>query len=281
MTTAPSDLEWLLRSCALGTWSWLDGRVAWDETLRALYDVAEAPSDYEAYLQCVHPEDRDAVDANIQRFVREGRYEDIEHRVVLSDGRIRWLFARGLAVFHEDGRLRGLRGIALDISDLKAREARLASDAETDPLTGLRNRRWLGHEGPREVSRCERGGEPFSLAYIDVDDFKRVNDGPGGHEAGDRFLVAVSTRLQAQLRLGDVLVRLGGDEIVALLPSTRAPEAERIALRLAESVAREPVEGLSTSVSVGVATWTAGEAFHTVLRHADHAMYRNKERKRT
>lgn len=261
----------------MGTWSWLDGRVEWDDTLRLLFDRAESPTDYASYLDCIHPDDRDAVHANIQHFVRDGHYSDIEHRFVLSDGRVRWLFARGIAVLGEGGHLRGLEGIALDITDIKDREERLAREAETDALTGLRNRRWFFHEGPREVARCERGGAAFSLAYFDVDDFKRVNDTKGGHEAGDRFLIDIASRLQSRLRLGDVLARLGGDELVALLPDTGSDAAEVIAERLALAVAGEPFDDIWARVSVGVSTWRAGDDFHAVLRRADRAMYRTKE----
>lgn len=267
----------ILRACGLGRWSWLDGRVTWDEALRQLYDRPESPADYASYLECIHPDDREAVHDNIQRFMRDGRYEDIEHRIVQSDGRVRWLFARGSVVFGADGQLRGLAGFAIDITEIKEREARLTMEAETDALTGLRNRRWLSHEGPREVARCERGAAPFSLVYIDVDDFKRVNDSTGGHEAGDRFLVNIVARLQSRLRMGDVLVRVGGDELVALLPTTSLEDGVVIADRLAQTVAREPITGIWPHVSVGVSAWQPGEEFHHVQRRADREMYRVKE----
>ncbi len=265
----------------VGCWSWLEGRVAWDETTRRLFDRQDSPVDYTAYLECIHPDDRAAVDSNIQRFVREGHYEDIEHRVILSDGRIRWLFARGAALFDATGEVQGLQGIVLDMTELKDREEQLALEAETDPLTRLRNRRWLQQEGPREAGRCERGAAPFSLAFLDLDNFKDVNDGPGGHKAGDHFLIEVANRLLVRLRLGDVLVRVGGDEFVVVLPRTTAQEGEVVRHRLAEAVAHEPIEGVRPSVSAGVATWSPGETFDAVLARADRAMYDEKQRRRT
>ena len=241
--------------------------------------IRKNPADYQAYLECIHPEDREAVAANIERFVKDAHYEDIEHRVIRSDGVCRWLFARGSAILDGGGNVCGIRGIVMDITSLKEREEKLTIEAETDPLTALRNRRWLRLEGARAVARCAQHMEPFSLAYLDVDDMKRVNDGPGGHQAGDRLLSDLARRLEDQLRLGDILVRVGGDELMAFLPKTSQEEAEAVAYRLALAVADKPLADTWATVSVGVSTWEPGEDFETTLRRADSAMYRAKAAK--
>ena len=271
-----SDFGDVLSESQVGCWSWVNDHVEWDETTRSLFDQQQNPTDYRSYLQCIHPEDRDAVAANIELFVKKAHYDDIEHRVIRSDGSCRWLFARGSAVLDGDGNVCGLRGIVMDITSLKEREASLRIAAETDPLTSLRNRRWLRIEGARAVAQCSRHMEPFSLAFLDVDNMKRVNDGPGGHEAGDRLLTELARRLEDQVRLGDILVRMGGDEFVAFLPKTTPKEAETVAYRLASAVAHTPFAVGEITVSVGVSTWEPGEDFEDTLRRADTAMYRAK-----
>jgi diguanylate cyclase (GGDEF)-like protein/PAS domain S-box-containing protein len=271
--------EDVLRASRVGVWSWIDRKVEWDATTCELFDQDQAPATYAAYLECIHPEDRHRVNGNVERFVRNARYEDIEHRVVTRDGSVRWLFARGATVVDADGKVLGLHGVVLDVTERRRREELLADEASTDALTRLRNRRWLVQEGEREVARCARGEAPFSLVLLDVDDFKRINDGPGGHDAGDRFLVELAVRLQEQVRPGDALIRLGGDEILAFLPQTSQAEGELVARRLAAAVADRPFEGAHVTVSAGVATWERGTELDDVLRRADREMYRAKHLK--
>ena len=97
--------------------------------------------------------------------------------------------------------------------------------ARTDPLTGVANFRWFEEEAQREMYSSRRYGGPLSLAYLDLDDFKRIND-ERGHAAGDEVLRAVADALRAQLRPTDLVARLGGDEFVVLLPHTDRSGAE-------------------------------------------------------
>ena len=271
--------EHVLRASRLGVWSWIDNRLEWDATTRELFDQDQTPATFASYLECIHPEDRDNVSSSVERFARNARFEDVEHRVMTKDGSVRWVFARGAIVVDANGRVRGFHGVVLDVTERKLEEELLADEACTDALTRLRNRRWLVQEGAREVARCVRGAAPFTLVLLDVDDFKRINDGPGGHDAGDRFLVELGVRLQEQVRPGDALIRLGGDEIVALLPETPTGEGEVVARRLAVAVSNRSFDGVAVTVSAGVATWEPGIDLDDVLRRADREMYRAKHLK--
>jgi diguanylate cyclase (GGDEF)-like protein len=150
-----------------------------------------------------------------------------------------------------------------------------------DALTGLPNRALLADRLNQAVNSAERLGQVFSLAYLDLNGFKQVND-EHGHDAGDTVLKAVATRLQAGLRPSDTVARLGGDEFVVLLTPTRGPaEAAVVLQRLLDDVAR-PIrldDGTDVAVgsSLGLAHYPAdGRSADALMRHADDAMFVHK-----
>jgi diguanylate cyclase (GGDEF)-like protein len=152
--------------------------------------------------------------------------------------------------------------------------------ALSDPLTGAANIRVLGSEIEREIQRLRRFGRPFALAYLDLDQFKAVND-TLGHRAGDDVLRGVAAFLDEQARGFDTVARLGGDEFAILMPETDEDAAraalERVADGLADVVrlAAPTVEGVGASIGASVflgAPWSVDQA----LSLADGLMYEAK-----
>ena len=124
--------------------------------------------------------------------------------------------------------------------DARGLRRRLALELEseralTDPLTGLKNRRAFRDAALADLERARRAGQPFTIALLDLDDFKQVND-TLGHATGDEVLVAVSGVLRRRLRSLDIVARLGGDEFALVLPQTAAPEAATALRHLLEQV---------------------------------------------
>lgn len=165
-------------------------------------------------------------------------------------------------------------------------QAELRRLAHFDVLTNLPNRRMLTDHIERAVSKSQRSGARGAVLFIDLDNFKNVND-THGHGVGDQFLQLASTRLQAQVRQSDTLGRLGGDEFVVLL-SDLSPDLEtaaHIAMTTAEKLRlamAEPLEldrgSFLSSASIGIAMFpTPGQTTDDLLREADTAMYRAKE----
>ena len=152
-----------------------------------------------------------------------------------------------------------------------------AAAANIDPLTGALNRGAL-EARVAEFARADASSyEPVTLIVADLDHFKQIND-TYGHEAGDEVLVDVAQRLQEELRLVDVLYRVGGEEFVVLLPCTGGPEAQQIAERLLRAVSERPCAGRPLTVSLGLASsGTPGFEYAPAFDLADAALLEAKE----
>jgi diguanylate cyclase (GGDEF)-like protein len=163
----------------------------------------------------------------------------------------------------------------------RALQAELRRLASTDELTGLANRRWFLEMATRELERCRRFRQAFSVLMVDVDHFKLIND-THGHAVGDAVLVAVARALESSLRSVDLLGRVGGEEFAAGLPQTLGDDALATAERLranveAISITLESGATLRLTTSVGVTVVQAGDATLDVLMaRADEALYTAK-----
>ena len=145
------------------------------------------------------------------------------------------------------------------------------SEMRTDPLTGLGNRRALDQMLAMQFDMQKRSGTPFSLAIIDIDHFKDLND-QCGHQHGDQVLCDLKDLLLGALRGVDFLARYGGDELVVVMPETNSAAAAAAGQRL-----RAEVEGkMPMTVSIGLASATAADTPESLFRRADAAMYRAK-----
>jgi diguanylate cyclase (GGDEF)-like protein/PAS domain S-box-containing protein len=170
--------------------------------------------------------------------------------------------------------------IALDMSVVRNLHAQLESQAVTDSLTGLLNRRGFNQALESALARIERSGQRVAVLYLDLDGFKRINDSLG-HDVGDQLLRRVGEQLKACLRPYDSLARIGGDEFTALLDNLGHPEdAAKVAEKLIELVSvRHTLDGVDFTLgaSVGIACFPeCGQSVEGLLRSADMAMYEAK-----
>ncbi len=175
-------------------------------------------------------------------------------------------------------------GIALtlrDISELKMHEQALSDMANSDALTKLPNRRWLSAFLPAAIRRAERRHGQLALLFIDLDNFKEIND-TLGHQAGDELLLQVATRLHETVRASDHVVRLGGDEFTVVLEHADMREdvgkvASAIVNRLSDPYPIGMPGEHQVSASVGISLYPGdGVEADTLLKHADVAMYAAK-----
>jgi len=161
--------------------------------------------------------------------------------------------------------------------DLQRRDAEITRLTLTDPLTTVANRRRLDQVLHAEGERHRRHGNPFCVAYVDIDDFKTIND-RYGHQAGDRLLQSVASTMSAELRSTDTVARYGGDEFVLVLPETTPEDVVELLERARARLSELSVPGTDAAVrcSVGVACVAAGDDAEAVLAQADRALYEAK-----
>jgi diguanylate cyclase (GGDEF)-like protein/PAS domain S-box-containing protein len=177
----------------------------------------------------------------------------------------------------------GVHMMVQDITSTKVEETRLVNLAEVDSLTGLSNRAGFLNRLGRAMARSDDQKTLMALMYLDIDDFKRVND-TYGHATGDSLLRAFATRLSATLRASDVVGRLGGDEFTAITEGVKRPEYAAAVAAKVVSVMRRPFilprENLSLSVSasIGLAFYHGtGLTTDELLKEADAGLYKSKE----
>jgi len=170
----------------------------------------------------------------------------------------------------------------IDAQQQRARAAEFAQTAERDALTGLGNRRHLARRCAELLPQAEQMQKPLALALIDVDHFKPIND-THGHAAGDQVLVTLAQVLRENMRTGDVVARVGGEEFVVVLPDTTQERAAEVCERLRERVARHDWHPLKpgTEVTISIGLCAAGPYDLAILQaRADHALYGAKARGR-
>jgi len=158
----------------------------------------------------------------------------------------------------------------------RVREATL--QAITDPLTGLYNRQYMKHDMERHMLRARRYEQPMSLFFIDVDNFKHIND-THGHASGDNVLKQLSRCFKGSLRGSDMIARYGGDEFIAILPGTNHEAAMCVAEKLRLEVTKLNFDmsgGCKVTISIGLTEMGQDEDFKKMIERADMALYQAK-----
>jgi len=254
--------------------------------------------DPNAFINLIHPDDRPWI-------MKGSVYRSDVHRIIRPDGGVRWVWGRTFPVRNAAGEVYRTAAIVEDITqrrqtedELKAANERLLAQVEEiqrlqadlrdqairDPLTGLYNRRYLSDTLDRELARAAREHYPVSLAIIDCDGFKQVND-THGHLAGDLVLKQLGRLLGRQTRASDLVCRVGGDEFLWVFPnlaaSVAAERAEQCRRAFEESAVPFGPAAVRATVSIGIATFPdCGATSRELLMAADRALYLAKSQGR-
>lgn len=197
-----------------------------------------------------------------------------------EDGGITWAIIEASVLYDGQGEIYGYMGAISDITDLKNAQLQMENLAFYDPLTSLSNRRLFKDRLQKALVESKRRGSFIALLFLDLDQFKRINDSLG-HDAGDQLLVEIARRLEHSVRETDTVSRIGGDEFTVLLSDIDSSNgvrhiAEKILQNLCKPVMLKNQEVINT-VSIGITMAPSdGEDSNTLMRNADMAMYQAK-----
>ena len=275
----------------LGNWYWhvkANNLVFNDLKITVLgYERREFPEvvGYEAFTKLVHPDDYDRVMENMRSHLygMSPVYE-CSYRIKKKDGTWVWFYDRGkITKKDESGKPEIVAGIVFDISEQKKLEEALSKQNEllnemsrTDFLTKINNRRSLYEKLEYEILRAKRTHEPLSIAIMDIDHFKRVND-TYGHLAGDQVLIDVAKIIQSSVRITDIVGRFGGEEFMIILPNCAAADAINVAETIRLSVEGETFEnGLKLTISGGLKQYE-DETVDGLIELVDQSLYDAKQ----
>lgn len=226
----------------------------------------------------VHPDDLTRVFKYYLEAFGARRPFEIEFRLRRYDGVYRWMSDHGRPFTDLDGTFAGYIGVTFDITERKERQEELGFLATHDALTGLANRRYLEEQLKRAIAQADRGISSV-LLFMDLDGFKNVND-TAGHEVGDLTLIMAGRFIERELRAGDLLARVGGDEFAVLLANVDTEKAASMASRMVQQLKQHlfTVRGRTVrlGLSVGLVAVQPHSETSALLTHADHAMYRAK-----
>jgi diguanylate cyclase (GGDEF)-like protein/PAS domain S-box-containing protein len=290
LAESEAQLQEAQRLARIGSWEWdvVTGEVLWSDELRRLTGLSrvDGTGAFARYLELVDEEDRAATARLFSLAAAEDPPVVVRHRLVRADGVVRWVQGHMTAAgWDAAGAPVRVLGTMQDITDQKTAEDLLAHQALHDALTGLVNREVLLDRLRRVLAASVDDGSLLAVVFLDLDQFKWVNDSRS-HSAGDRLLVGVASALQAAVRPTDTLARFGGDEFVVLCEGLRDEEdvlalVSRLSAALETPIVLADGE-VAVTASIGVATARPGDGTDAeeLVRDADIAMYRAKERGR-
>lgn len=280
-----AQLRLALESAEMATWFWNVGERTFQASggFNALFGMKGevAAQEFEQFRSAVHPDDREQIVAALKHALVYSDDFRLEIRVVWPDNSTHWIATQGQIIRNPEGTAVSLLGVAMNITERKQAEQRIAHMAQHDTLTGLPNRLLLKDRIGQAVFHAHRGKSSVAVMFIDLDRFKNINDSLG-HEAGDRLLQTVAKRIRTCLREADTVSRLGGDEFVIVLPEVHGShDVSLVASKILETLS-EPYhlqgQDLHVSASIGVALFPEdGEDADTLMRNADAAMYHAKD----
>ena len=232
------------------------------------------------WLQTICP-DETACATHIEQLEQDKQFQNLDLEVIGADGELRMHTISGKPVFDQNGTFRGYRGTGRDVTGPHRMSRQLAHQASHDSLTGLVNRREFEQRLGRVLDSARNDKGEHALCYLDLDQFKVVND-TCGHTAGDHLLQQVSTLLRGQMRQRDTLARLGGDEFGVIIEHCNLERAERLTENLRKAICSFRFIWRGASFHIGVSIGLvpisgSAQSIADLLSAADNACYIAKE----
>ena len=291
------SLNYAQRIAGLGSWEWdiNSDKLQWSDAVYRIFHVDPIGFDgtYHAFLNSVHPLDKELVNAALETAISQKKPYSVDHQILLPNGDERHVHTEAEVMYDKNGRPSRLSGTVQDITERKHDEERIRKLAFYDSLTGLPNRVLFKENLEHALAHAERKRRRVATLFLDLDRFKWIND-TMGHSVGDKLLQEFAARLNHSVRKNDcvtrsnlnepfyAIARLGGDEFTIILDDiAQAQDAAVVARRIISELARPFIlEGqeVCITVSIGISIYPDdGSDIVTLIKHADTAMYHAKD----
>jgi len=236
------------------------------------------------FTSIIHPDDQKMVEETIMAGIENHEPYVINYRIIHKNKEVRWVYEKGQALYGSEGNVVYLDGAIFDNTESHELSEQLSYQASHDTLTGLVNRREFEKRLNRILSTSRKDKSEHALLYLDLDQFKLVND-TCGHIAGDELLHQVGILLKNEVRKRDTIARLGGDEFGVLMEHCSLKQAKRVAEKLRKSIDEyrflweEKHFNIGVSIGLVIIDKTTGDVTD-ILKKADAACYAAKEQGR-
>ncbi len=276
----------------LGNWSWniKTDEIEWSDEIFRIF--AEEPNSfkptYKKFLSYIPKEEQDIVHYAVNKSLADKDYiYNITHKIIKKGGSTAYVSERGEVIFDEDNKPIIMQGTVLDITNIYTAEKKLQEQKEVlyhqahhDDLTLLPNRLLFKDRLSHAISKTKRSKIEFALFFIDLDNFKHINDSLG-HDIGDKVLQRSATRVKNLIREEDTLARIGGDEFTIIIENLIKSEyASKLATKIIDVINKPMIidnHNISISCSIGISIYPKDASNQKdLLKHADIAMYEAK-----
>jgi len=242
--------------------------------------ISQPKATLEHWIEHIREQDRRRTIKAWTRLIEHHQEFVVEVGFERNREQVTWAIIEASVLYDGQGEIYGYMGAISDITDLKVAQLQMENLAFFDPLTGLSNRRLFKDRLHKAVSESKRRGSFVALLFLDLDQFKRINDSLG-HDAGDQLLEETARRLENSVRESDTVSRIGGDEFTVLLNDIDSSHGVRhIADKILQNICK-PIwvknQEITNTVSIGITlSPTDGDDVNTLMRNADMAMYQAK-----
>ncbi len=289
LTESEKRLQAAQNIAQMGDWEWdvLNNKLYWSDEMFRIFGLqsSEAIPSFERFKDAIHLEDQESVFRVINKPEYQKQPFSMDYRIISPNGNIRWFHEERIDHTDKHGQLTRRCGTVHDITGRKLAEKQMNYLATHDPLTKLPNRTLLIDRIQHAKSVAERNKNKFALLFIDIDEFKQIND-EFGHKHGDTLLCLIAQRCMKFVRESDTVARFGGDEFIIVLSDiSDIDTVATIANKLVESMAEAFIldeKVVIVSCSIGIAIFPddqqdTTQSADTLIHLADAAMYQAKK----
>jgi len=284
-TSLRKDLNKAQAMAHIGSWKLdiAENKITWSDEIYRIFEVEfNKKMTFELFIGCVHPDDRQKVIDAYNNSIENKIPYTIIHRLIMKDGRIKYVEEKGKGKFDSKGNAFMSFGTVQDVTENSELKIKLEKLALRDALTGLYNRGNFDEILKDEINRSLRYGTHVSLLMLDIDFFKKAND-TYGHQAGDEVIKSVAHTILNSVRNVDYAARYGGDEIAVILPETDQASAIELAERIRLTIEQKEFkisESVTIHLTISIGAGSSSEKIispELLIQAADRALYNAKE----